>query len=67
MKRWQGYLQLLTIVGLLVASGLQLRVIHTQMVTIELADKTIEMQGATIEHWKARAMACEDIVLSDDH
>jgi hypothetical protein len=67
MKRAQQWVRVLIIVALAVSWGLQLRIIHTQMRTIELADKTIKMQGAAIEHWKMRAMACEDIVQTDDH
>jgi hypothetical protein len=67
MKRWQGYIQLLTIVGLLAASGFQLMTIRNQQKIIDLEQKTIDMERAALENWKARAMACEDVVLSDDH
>jgi outer membrane lipopolysaccharide assembly protein LptE/RlpB len=63
MNRTLEWIRLLTIIGLLVACGFQVKTIHTQQAIIELNLKTIDMQGATIEHWKMRAMACEDVVL----
>jgi outer membrane lipopolysaccharide assembly protein LptE/RlpB len=60
MNRTLEWVRLLTIVGLLAASGFQLMTIHNQQ-------KLIDLQMQTIETWRARAMKCEGIVLTDDH
>jgi cell division protein FtsL len=60
MKRWLPLINFILMVVLVVGT---LIIHHQERSVIALQQQTIEVQRVAVEQWKARAMACDGLVL----